>query len=254
MATTTTTTTAPAAPAASAGAPRFTTWKLLAWGGPIYCVGELISWAGIAHFIPPPRESWSAAHVAAFYRQHEVGIRLGMEGVLIFGLCYFLFSLALARVMEQHEGPGGFMHRVQLMGGLVSALITMGCAVPWLTASLRAGTQDAKNIQMMNDLGWMIFDMTVMATLLQFVAFGVIWLQRSDRATPLMPRWMSYFSFWCAASFVSVYLMPSFHTGPFSWQGLITLYIALGLFFIWIVVVSVYLLRAIGILEREAAA
>ena len=82
----------------------------------------------------------------------------------------------------------------------------------------------------MNDLGWMVFDMTVMATLFQFVAFGVIWLQRSDRATPLMPRWMSYFSFWCAASFVSVYLMPSFHTGPFSWQGLITLYVALVIF------------------------
>jgi hypothetical protein len=248
-----TTTHAPISPPVNTRARQFTTWKLLAWGGPIYCIGELISWAGIAHFIPPPRESWSAERVAHFYRQHEVGIRLGMEGVLIFALFYFTFSLALARVMERHEGPHGFMHRVQLMGGLVSALITMGCAVAWLTASLRAGSQDARNIQMMNDLGWMVFDMTVMATLFQFVAFGVIWLQRSDRATPLMPRWMSYFSFWCAASFVSVYLMPSFHTGPFSWQGLITLYVALGLFFIWIAVVSIYLLRAIRTLEREAA-
>jgi hypothetical protein len=224
-----TTTHASISPPAGARARQFTTWKLLAWGGPIYCIGELISWAGIAHFIPPPRESWSAERVAHFYRQHEVGIRLGMEGVLIFALFYFTFSLALARVMEHHEGPNGFMHRVQLMGGLVSALITMGCAVAWLTASLRAGSQDARNIQMMNDLGWMVFDMTVMATLFQFV------------------------SFWCAASFVSVYLMPSFHTGPFSWQGLITLYVALGLFFIWIAVVSVYLLRAIRTLEREAA-
>jgi hypothetical protein len=231
----------------------FRMWRLCAWAGIVYLVGELISWAVIARFIPPPRENWSAEHVASFFRGHEVGIRLGMEGVLLFALFYALMSFAIARVMEHVEGSGGFFWRIQLLGGVITALITMGCAVCWLAASLRAGTRDPRDIQMLNDVGWMVFDMTVMATLLQFVAFGVVCLLRDERREPLFPRWLGYFSFWVAFTFVSVFFMPSFMSGPLSWQGLITLYVALGLFFVWIPLVVSYTLRAITRIEHEHA-
>ena len=41
--------------------------------------------------------------------------------------------------------------------------------------------------------------------------------------------------------------------GPLSWQGLITLYVALGLFFAWIAAVIPYTLRAITRIELEYA-
>lgn len=235
------------------GAHDFRIWRICAWAGPVYAVGELVSWAGIARFLPPPRENWSADRVAGFYRDHEVAIRIGMEGVLIFALLYALWSLAIARVMRRAEGPEGLLSSIQLIGGIITALITMGCAVFWLTASFRAQTRAPDEIQSLNDTGWMVFDMTVMATLIQMVAFGVLWLLRDarGRATPLMPRWVSYASFWMAATFFSVFFMPSFATGPLSWQGIVTLYVALGAFFAWIGIVSVLLLRAIRRIEAE---
>ena len=229
----------------------FRLWRLCAWAGVVYLVGELVSWAGVARFVPPPRQNWSAERIAAFYQDHEVGIRLGMEGVLIFAMFYVLLSFALARVMERVEGSNGFLWRIQLVGGIITALITMGCAVFWLTASLRAGSRDPRDIQTLNDVGWMVFDTTAMATIFQFVAFGAVCLYKDVRRTPLLPRWLGYLSFWAAFSFVAVYFMPSFMSGPLSWQGLITLYVALGLFFAWIAAVIPYTLRAITRIELE---
>jgi hypothetical protein len=229
----------------------FQLWRLCTWSGLVYVLGELVSWAGVARFVPPPQQDWSAERVAEFYRDHEIGIRLGMEGVLIFALFYALLSLALARVMERVEGQRGLVSRVQLIGGVITALITMGCAVCWLVASFRAGSRDPQDIQLLNDLGWMVFDMTVMATVFQFVAFGASCLMLDPRPTPLLPRWFGYFSFWVAFTFFSVFLMPSFTSGPFSWHGLITFYIALGAFFLWVAAVVPITLRAITTIERE---
>lgn len=233
---------------------QFLLWRLCTWAGLVYVVGELVSWVAIAGFVPPPRQDWSAEQVAGFFRAHEVGIRLGMEGVLAFALFYALLSLALARVMERIEGRRGLLSQIQLIGGVVTALITMGCALCWLTASLRAGTRAPGDIQLLNDLGWMVFDMTVMATVFQFVAFGVGCLMHDVRPTQLLPRWFGYFSFWVAFTFFSVYLMPSLRTGPFAWHGLITLYIALGAFFVWVILVVPIALRAITTVEREQRA
>lgn len=229
----------------------FRLWRLCTWAGVVYIVGELVSWAGLARFVPPPRENWSAERVADFYRDHEVGIRLGMEGVLIFALFYALLSFSLSRIIERVEGKGGFLSRIQLLGGVGTAFITMGCAVFWLTASFRAGSRSPEDIRLLNDVGWMVFNMTVMATVFQFAAFGAACLLRDGRREPLLPRWFGYFSFWVAFTFVSVFFMPSFMTGPLSWQGLITLYVALGLFFVWIAAVIPIALRAITTIERE---
>src|SRR5438552_1099897 len=97
----------------------FRLWRLCAWAGVVYLVGELVAWVGVARFVPPPRQNWSAERVAAFYQDHEVGIRLGMEGVLIFALFYALLSFALARVMARVEGSDGLLSRIQLLGGVV---------------------------------------------------------------------------------------------------------------------------------------
>src|ERR1700712_3168950 len=79
----------------------FLLWRLCTWSGLVYVLGEFVCWAGIARFVPPPREDWSADRIAEFFREHEVGIRVGMEGVLIFAMFYVLLTLSLARVMER---------------------------------------------------------------------------------------------------------------------------------------------------------
>ena len=90
----------------------------------------------------------------------------------------------------------------------------------------------------------------VLTMLAKYVAFGVVCLLDSGRR-PLLPRWLGYLSFWAAFTFFAVFFMPSFKSGPLSWQGLVTFYVALGAFFVWIAAVIPCSLNAITAIERE---
>jgi hypothetical protein len=242
--------TAAVAPARPARPTEFTLWKACAWAGPVFILALFVFWMLVARFFPPPGADWTAGQTAEFFAGHSVRIRIGMEGAMAFAMFYFVWSLAIAGVMRRMEGRERLLSSIQVIGGVGTAWITMGCALCWLTASFRAASRPPDDIQLLCDLGWMIFDITAMATMLQQVAIGIAILV-DDRPTPLMPRWLGYLTFWLTATTFVVYLMPFFVTGPFAWQGLITLYVALAAFFTWAILVSRYTLVAIRRIERE---
>lgn len=236
------------APRASSS--EFRLWRVCAWAGPVFMLALFVFWVCIARWFPPPSADWSAGQVAAYFADHELRIRLGMEGAMAFAMFYFVWSVAIARVMRRIEKREGLLSTIQLIGGVSTAWIAMGCSLCWLTASFRAGSRSPEIVQMLSDLGWMIFDVTAMATMLQQVAFGLVILT-DTRANPLLPRWLGYLTFWLTATTFVVYAMPSFQSGPFAWQGIITLYIALGAFFTWQILVCWYLFAAIRRIEAD---
>ena len=226
--------------------------RLCVWAGVVYTVAVGVAGAGLARFLPAPGENWNAPQIAEFFRANEIGIRVGMELVLIVYMFYALFSLALARLMTHIEGRGGFLAPIQLLGGVTTAIITTLCSTFWLTASFRSAGRDGEIIQTLNDLGWFFFDVTVMATIVQLVAFGAICLINDQRPVPLFPRWLGYLSMFFAMTFLSEFFMPSFTTGPFAWHGLLSLYAALGTFLVWIGIVAIHALRAIKTITSPA--
>jgi hypothetical protein len=202
----------------------------------------------IAGFVPPPREHWSAKHVASFYRKHDVRIRLGMEGMILVACLYYFWSLAIARVMERTEAADSPLTRIQVFGGLSTAWVTAATGLAFLIASFRAGQRSPTDVRLLNDVGFLVFNMTAMFTFFQVVAMATAWL-RVDRSRALVPRWVAYLSLWDAATFLVVFLIPFLRTGPFAWHGLFTFYAVLGLFAVWVSVVSWYVIRAINTIE-----
>ncbi len=51
---------------------------LCAWSGVVFLILFTLGFWPLAHFIPPPLPSASAAEIAAMYQQHGVQIRLGL--------------------------------------------------------------------------------------------------------------------------------------------------------------------------------
>jgi hypothetical protein len=231
----------------------FTVWRMFAWCGPIYMTVGLVAFAGIAHFLPPPRQNWGADHLAYWFIDNSTRVKLGMLGMLAIGFFYAAWSLAVARLMERVEGPHRLLSRIQLLGGVGTALVTMGCAIPWFLAAFRPGSRTPSEILLLSDMGWSIFDLTAMVTIVQMLSFGLLWLLVPE-TSQLVPRWMSYFSFFITTLQVPVYVWPWVTSGPFAWSGLIDYYVLLAAFFGWIVVVTYHLLRAIAQLERSEMA
>lgn len=226
--------------------------KLCAWAGPAWLIALGLGFGAIAGFIPPPREHWAADEIAAFYRDNEVRITLGMEIMLAFCVLYYPWSVAIARVMERTEGHDSPLVRIQLFGGLTSSFIAAVSALGFVIAAFRADVRDPADIQLINDVAWLFFNLLAMFTAIQMVAMSIAWLRAGERA--VMPRWLAYLGIWVAFSFVVVFLIPFAKSGPFAWHGAITFWFEFSAFFWWMVPTCYYLIRAVNNPPEEAPA
>jgi hypothetical protein len=230
----------------------FFLWRLCAWAGPIYVVAEALSWAWIARFLPPPAEYLTATEIYQFYVDNNSAVRLGMMLTLFFSPLYYIWSVSVSRLIARAEGPDGCMSTIELLGGFGTVVVTWGACTAWLSAGLHTTLKTPQEIMAINDLGWMWFNPTVMVSVTQFIAFGIAFLV-DKRPQPLMPQWISWFTFAMTGTLLLALFTPFFNEGPFAWHGLFTYYVGLGGYFLWIIVVSYQLLRTIGRLERAEA-
>jgi hypothetical protein len=222
---------------------RFSTLKVCAWSGPVFVIALGVGLAVVAGFVPPPREHWSTGQVVTFYRDHDVRIKAGMEVLILFAPLYYCWSLAVAHVMERTEGKDSVLVRLQLFGGLSTTWVTAGAGLGWLIAAFRAGHRNPDDVRMFNDVGFLVFNLTAMFTFVQMVAMAVAWL-KPDPHDAVVPRWVAYATLWICMTFFVVILVPFVQTGPFAWHGAITFYMELGLFSVWMFVVSWYVIGA----------
>lgn len=226
--------------------------RVCAWSGPAFAGVLVIAAATVMRFIPPPREHWSAAEVAAFYGQHSLGIRIGATAIMLVAPAYFLWSLAIDRVLSYAEPEDSIVRRVQRFGGFSTAYVAAGTGLFWLVAAFYGtrGGADPQVITALNDLGFIIFNLWFTFTLVQLLVMSAVWLTGRQN---LIPRWLGYFGLFDAASFFAVTFIPFFKTGPIAWHGILTFYTVLGIFFLWMLVTSWKVVEALKIIEQREA-
>ena len=228
----------------------YTTLRLALGSVCVYAGLGLLGFAVFAGFWPPPGQDFGAAAISLYFRAHHTSIQVGMVLMVVGAPCYYTWSAAISKLIGRMEGPMGVLSTTELLGGLMTGLVTAVPAVVWQTAAFRAEARSPETVQTLYDFGWLFFDLTYMFSLLQSVALGVaILLDR--RAQPLFPRWVGYLCFLTAALYVPLSLVPFVRTGPFAWQGLLNFWAVFVMFFVLIVVVTPYAFRAVRRLERE---
>lgn len=229
----------------------FAVWRICAWAGPIFLLGFLVSWAIVGKFFPPPAEYWSADEVARFFAESDVRIRIGMTGTLFFASFYMIWSALISSIIQRIEGPDGVLSKIELMGGATTTLAMVLFAIVWLTATFRTGLRTPQDVQLLNDVGWFIFNMTFMVTFFQLIGFGTAILL-DKRTIPLFPRWTGWGAYISTLVFLSVLMTPFLQQGPFAWHGLFSYYVALTPFFAWAVAICYYIFKAIDQIEKES--
>jgi hypothetical protein len=228
----------------------FMVWRLCAWAGPIYLVGLVGFWGLLAGFVPPPQQYLDAQQITDFFLANNLKIRAGMVGTLFVAPLYYVWSLVISAIMKKIEGPDGLLAQLEFVGGIATAFVTLGFSIMWLTASVRTELRSPQDIQLLTDVGWFIFDTTIMVTAIQMCAFGgAIFMDK--RVKPLLPKWLAWASFAIAATFLAAYIMPFVEDGPFAWHGIITYWLVLSTFFAWMVLTSILLFPAIRQVEQE---
>jgi hypothetical protein len=225
--------------------------KVCVWAG-IPMLALLLAGLLASGFLVAPSPHWSAPHIAHFYRNHTTRIRLG----LVFGFCgfiaFFPFAGGIAAQTRRIAGAGRALAYVQnaAIGSASIAFIGTWCL--WVTAAFRAG-RPASEIQLLNDLGWVLFVFPFPAFTAWNWAIGIAIL--TDRRTPpIYERWVGYANLFLGALFLPDVLVPLFKTGPFCWRGVMTYYGPLTWFGIWMVAMMITTSRAIDDEARVALA
>lgn len=214
------------------------------WSGPVATVLALLGMVVIGGYIPATNPAASGQEVADFYVNNLAGVRLGMVMSLVAFSLFVPFGIAIAMQTRRIE-QSPVMTYVQIASVAIATLEGVMSTVIWLTAAFRPDTIDPDLTRALHDLGWICFLVDVPPFSIWIGAIGIAIL-RDRNAAPLFARWVGYFNLWVAVLILPALLVPFFKTGPFAYNGLLALYLPFGVFFIWMVTMTLALFRAVG--------
>jgi hypothetical protein len=190
---------------------------------------------------PFPSPDHDAAYIGEFYRTHLGNIRLMATFIMLGGGLTAPVAAVVGHHIKRIEGASSLAY-LEIGSGCVGGLVIAIPGFCWATAAFRPD-RDPTVTQALHDAGWLIFVGTVTIAIMQFASTGVAALiDRSEQ--PVFPRWFGYLSFWSSLGLVPSALCIWFKTGPFAWNGPLSLYLAFLVGGPWYISAMVLSLRA----------
>jgi len=215
--------------------------RLCAWAGMAFVVLFGLGFWAFAQYLPPHSPAASAEYIAAIYRDHTSMIRIGQLLLMIGAALMVPFDAEISALLRRIKAPR-ILSQVQMASGIVASLTILLPSLLWTTAAFRP--ERAPEItQVLNDLGWITMLMTFPPFCVQMTAIG-LGILSDRRPQRLMPRWAGFLSFWVAVLLVPGAFLTFTKTGMFAWDGLFGFWVPAIAFFVWVVAMSVLLLRA----------
>lgn len=216
---------------------------LCAWSGLLFALLFMSGFQLVAQFVPPPSPNASAAEIAGIYGARTWQIRLGLLMMMTSCGLVCAFVAAIAVQMRRMEGTARILTYLQLSAGTASVAFLILPILFWTAAAFRPA-RDPELILLLSDLGWIIFLMPFTTFVIQNFAIGFAILGDSN-PTPVLPRWLGFFTLWVGVLFIPGGLLTFFKTGPFAWNGVFVFWIPLVIFFVWYLVMFKFLRGAI---------
>ena len=187
----------------------------------------------IAGLVPPVSPSDTPETIAAFYRENQLRIQIGLM-LAMFSVSFIVpMASALARQLKRIENSNHILANAQFGCGIVTTAIVTLAVILWSAASFRPERPE-EITYLLNDLAWIGFTMPVSAIVVWMLCVGSAVL--SDKSKdPIFPRWAGYFSLFCSALTIPGFPVVLFKAGPFAWNGLFAFWIALIVAIAWMI-------------------
>jgi hypothetical protein len=216
------------------------------WSGAGMGVLTLVGMVIVGRFIPPFMDpSDTAAQVAAKYADRTDSVRIGLV-IGTVGLTLILpFGIAIAaRIRESEPGPPILTYVGLASTAVATVFVVLACAV-WGIAAYRPGDLPAHDVRLANDAAYILFIFTYPPFSVWCVSIALA-VFADERERPVFPRWIAYLNLWLALLIAAGALVIFFHTGAFAYNGLLSLYVPVTAFFVWVVAMTVVMLQPSG--------
>jgi len=218
----------------------------------IICVLLFFGGFVAASFLPPLSPAMSAAEIAAPYRAHTTGIRLGAGLIFLSSMFYVWFTAVISGQMRRIPGVHPTVVNAQLAAGAFACLTFLVPAMLFAITAFRPDRSPDATL-LLNDMSWIMLVMPWAPFMPQYFAFAFAILS-DPRPQPLFPRWLAYFNIWAEVMFTPAIILPFFKSGPFAWNGLFVFWIPATVFVALFVVNTIWLIKAINSEARNSEA
>lgn len=198
---------------------------------------------GYSGFLTPPAPFASAETIAREYRENTDQLRIGLAVSFFSIILFFPFGAALSAQARRIEGASPVLAYGMLAAIGSASLIFVLPWVCWQVGAFRP-ERGVEDIQLINDLGWLIFTWGFVAFTSWNFMLGLAILS-DTRKEPIFPRWAGYYQFFVGLVFVPNILVVFFKSGPFSWRGVVPYWFPFTIYGIWIIVMMVLTTKAI---------
>jgi hypothetical protein len=221
--------------------------RLAVWTGLLLVLMTVIGFGWLMHMVPPPSPSDSKQETLRWVSEHQTSILIGAALVTFFWSFWVTWAAPIILYIRR-------MERVPLLtfvtlanvGGGASVITTI--AVAWTVMAFRA--EDAAIVQAFNDLGFFLFLYTwpPFGILMVIIAIAIF---RDVNPEPIFPRWVAYYNLYAAIGMAPASFMGLFKTGPLAYNGILAFWVVAVDFFVWMVVMSVVMMKLIAKDERR---
>jgi hypothetical protein len=213
-------------------------------------LGWLISFWPMAGFIPPPSPSTPIQQVVATYRNHNGLIHVGLMITVLSCALLVPYSAVISAQLRRTEGKRSVWTMTQIVSAGLLSIEFIFPVMFWQVADYRPLFSQAHLVQVFNDMGWLTFVGITSTAATQFASIGIVIL--FGEGEPVFPRWLGYLNLWVAIGVLPGCLVPLFKQGPFGWNGVISFWLVLTSFCIWMAVMTPMLRRAV-LADRASA-
>tara|TARA_R110000787_G_scaffold15088_20_gene46499 strand:+ start:814 stop:1542 length:729 start_codon:yes stop_codon:yes gene_type:complete len=217
--------------------------KAFAWSGILLVICLGVTQGLVMGFIPPPSPTLSPEELAQIFIDRKIQIRFSTFAQCICYTFYGTWAIGITmfiRRMERGLPVLTYACIANAGGGYVFFLLM---PITWAMLAFRPELMDPRFIQIMNDWVWFIFILSwpPFAFFMIFIAVAIF---RDHNVPTIFPRWVAFFNLWCAVLIIPAALIEFFKTGPFAYDGMISFWFIYIVFFGWMMLMSVLVLRA----------
>lgn len=228
----------------------FRYWRFCLWSGIIFLVTYFGFWGVMGSNVPPLPGNWSAQAISEHFSTNKNRMLFGMVCAMTFAPFYMIWGLGIAKVMRTLEGNNPVLSTMQLWGAGLTVIPVFMCCTFIMAGLYRVDSTYPEIVQIMYDVSWLTISPQYPVTSMQMIAVGICFLS-DRRERPLLPKWVCWYSIWGGTMFLGENFMPFFKEGLFARNGILNFWVEYGIYFIYMPLMTYYLLKAVRRLELE---
>ncbi|GAB3377430.1 hypothetical protein NCG89_13650 [Spongiibacter taiwanensis] len=213
-----------------------------AWSGFLAIVFFIIGGMFLGGMLPPLLQANDPAAVfASKVSEHLIGIRVGSVFLMISFALFGSYGAGIAAQTRRGEIRPVFSY-IQLMFTACGTMVALLVAFAWALMAFRPDEYDPTIVQFLADAAYFlaVFSVPVFGGWCVTIALPILFAPEGKEP---FPRWIAFFNLWAVLLFAPGQMVLFFKDGPFSWHGIVALWIPFVAFFIWILVMSVEMLK-----------